>query len=185
MITMKEKELRRFSRRQLLELMLEQSKQIDKLESELKAAQEQLKTRSIVAREAGSIAQAALQLSGIFETAQQAADLYLKSVYSTMPPGREEKPRQNAADAQKRESGAPKTVMSKMPPQRSTVQQAGAPRAPQPQRNAVPRHSPGSHPVKPLHAPMQDADETVRRADDIISEILSQFAEQETTDFDF
>lgn len=77
---MTDKELRRLSRRQLLELMLVQSKRIDKLEQELAKAKELLASRRIVAREAGSIAEAALQLSGIFEAAQEAANLYLENV---------------------------------------------------------------------------------------------------------
>lgn len=88
---MTDKELRRLSRSQLLELMLAQSKRIDKLERELEKAQDELENRRIVAEEAGSIAEAALRLSGIFEAAQQAADMYLESVQQTATKTKQEK----------------------------------------------------------------------------------------------
>ena len=88
---MTDKELRRLSRSQLLELMLVQSKRIDKLERELAKAQDELENRRIVAEEAGSIAEAALRLSGIFEAAQQAADMYLESVQQTGTKTKQEK----------------------------------------------------------------------------------------------
>lgn len=77
---MTNKELRKLSRRQLLELMLEQSKRIDELEDQLIDAHQQLENRQIEISEAGSIAEAAMQLNGVFEAAQRAADQYLLSV---------------------------------------------------------------------------------------------------------
>lgn len=77
---MTDKELHRLNRRQLLELMLSQSRRIDKLERELAEAKEQLENRRIVAEQSGSIAEAALRLSGVFEAAEEAAALYLESV---------------------------------------------------------------------------------------------------------
>ena len=77
---MTDKELKKLSRRQLLELMLAQSKRIDRLEYELEQAYARLDNNRIVAAKAGSIAEAALRLSGVFEAAQDAADMYLDSV---------------------------------------------------------------------------------------------------------
>lgn len=77
---MTEKELRKLNRRQLLELMLEQSKRIDKLEYALVKAQEELNNRRITIQESGNIAEAALRLNNIFEAAQQAADQYVESI---------------------------------------------------------------------------------------------------------
>lgn len=77
---MAKKELSKLSRKQLLELMLEQSKRIDELEQELKAARAELNNRRIVAAASGSIAEAALRLNHIFEAAQDAADQYLLSI---------------------------------------------------------------------------------------------------------
>lgn len=77
---MTNKELQKLNRKQLLELMLEQSKRIDQLERQLTAAQNELENRRIVAQEAGSIAEAALRLNNVFEAAQMAADQYLENI---------------------------------------------------------------------------------------------------------
>lgn len=77
---MTEKELRKLNRKQLLELLLEQSKRVDVLEKQLAAAEARLNERIILEAEAGSIAEASLRLNGVFEAAQAAADQYLESV---------------------------------------------------------------------------------------------------------
>ena len=64
--------LNNLSREELLDLALAQQKQIEALQQQL--------MQQTAADEAGSIAQAALQLSGVFEKAQQAADVYLENV---------------------------------------------------------------------------------------------------------
>lgn len=73
---MTERELRRLSRTDLLELLLTQSRQIDALQEELALAKQALEDKNIAIRKSGSIAEAALQLSGIFEAAQKACDQY-------------------------------------------------------------------------------------------------------------
>lgn len=77
---MTDKELRRLSRTELLELLLKQMKENKELKSRLELAQESLADRDIHISHAGSIAEAALQLSGIFDTAQEVADQYLENV---------------------------------------------------------------------------------------------------------
>ena len=77
---MTEKELKKLNRKQLLELLLQQTERTEFLEAELEKANQKLADRIIKEKEAGSIAGAALQLSGIFEAAQNAADLYLESI---------------------------------------------------------------------------------------------------------
>ena len=79
---MTEKELKKLNRKQLLELLLRQTERADQLESELEEAKKQLEDKRITEMEAGSIAQAALQLNGIFEAAQKAADQYLYNIKS-------------------------------------------------------------------------------------------------------
>ena len=64
--------LEKLSREELLDLALTQQRQIEALQQQL--------MQQTAADEAGSIAQAALQLSGVFEKAQQAADVYLENV---------------------------------------------------------------------------------------------------------
>lgn len=120
---MTDKELHKLSKRELLEMLLEQAKEAERLtgllaetERELHHMEEtyerlrdrldkkdlQIKTlketlekerhkREIELREAGSIAEAALRLNGVFEAAQKAADQYLESIREMYPsPG--EKP---------------------------------------------------------------------------------------------
>ena len=77
---MNEKELKRLNRKQLLELLLIQIERADALEQRLEEAEAKLKSRELAQMRAGSLAEAALQLSGIFEAAQEAADLYLENV---------------------------------------------------------------------------------------------------------
>lgn len=77
---MTEKELKKLSRIDLLEMLLEQSKEVERLSAELEEAQKKLKDRSIQLDEAGSIAEAALRLNGIFDIAQIAADQYLDNL---------------------------------------------------------------------------------------------------------
>ena len=67
--------------------MLVQSREIDRLRGELAAREaelaerdRQLADRSIAISKAGSIAEASLRLSGVFQDAQRAADLYLANV---------------------------------------------------------------------------------------------------------
>lgn len=77
---MTEKELKKLNRYQLLELIIIQSEQIQELQEQLQQAQAQIDAQDIRITEAGSIAEASLQLSGIFEAAQAAADIYLENV---------------------------------------------------------------------------------------------------------
>ena len=77
---MKERDLNKLKRSELLELMLAQSQEIDELRTELEQAREALKRREIALAEAGNIAEAALRLNQVFEQAQAAADQYLENV---------------------------------------------------------------------------------------------------------
>ena len=80
---MTQNELKQLSRVELLEIMIEQAEEIEQLKAELKAQQEMVKDREVKINNAGSIAEASLMLSGIFETAQTAADQYLENVHQT------------------------------------------------------------------------------------------------------
>ncbi|MBR3753005.1 MAG: hypothetical protein IKK50_07745 [Ruminiclostridium sp.] len=77
---MTDEELRKLKRGDLLELLVEQGRELDDLQLRLHTAEKALEDRRIQLDEAGSIAQAALQLNGVFEAAQTAADQYLESV---------------------------------------------------------------------------------------------------------
>lgn len=77
---MTDREMKKLSRTQLLEMLLMQSREVTRLREQLQQAQEQLDCRRIQIEESGSIAEAALKLSGIFENAQAAADHYLMHI---------------------------------------------------------------------------------------------------------
>lgn len=79
---MTEKERKRLRRVDLLELLTRQSREMDRLRSELLETREKLEQKELTMQESGSIAEAALKLSGIFEAAQASADQYLESVKS-------------------------------------------------------------------------------------------------------
>lgn len=75
-----DKELRKLKRKELLEIMLSQAKLIEELENELAKTKKELNNKNIMIKEAGSIAEASMKLSGIFEKAQEVADQYLNSI---------------------------------------------------------------------------------------------------------
>ena len=77
---MTEKELLKLKRSELLEIMLAQSREIDKLREELAEAKAKVEEREIRLEKAGSIAEASLRLTNIFEEAQKAVDLYVENV---------------------------------------------------------------------------------------------------------
>lgn len=77
---MTKKELKRMSRVELLELLLEIDQENERLSEENKKLRAQLNARRIQLEQAGSIAEAALALNHVFEVAQSAADQYLESI---------------------------------------------------------------------------------------------------------
>lgn len=70
------KELKRLRRSDLLEMLLELSKENQALRQELAKAHQQLQDRTILIQESGSLAEAALRLNGVFEAAQAACQQY-------------------------------------------------------------------------------------------------------------
>ena len=77
---MTEKELRRLSRTDLLELLLAQRRENEQLRCILDETQAQLADRTIKIDQAGSIAEASLQLSGIFTAAQDSCQYYMDNI---------------------------------------------------------------------------------------------------------
>ena len=77
---MTEKELKKLNRQELLEVLLAQSKKIDRLQAQLKETKEKLAEKELMISEAGSIAEASLVLNNIFADAQKAADQYLYNI---------------------------------------------------------------------------------------------------------
>lgn len=77
---MNERTLKQLKKIELYEILLVQSKEIDRLKQELIETQQKLENKQIIIQEAGSLADAALKLTKIFEEAQKAADIYLKNI---------------------------------------------------------------------------------------------------------
>lgn len=76
---MTEREVKRLSRAELLEMLLAQSKEVESLQQQLVAAGEKLYQRELLLETSGSIAEAALRLNGVFEAADAAAAQYLEN----------------------------------------------------------------------------------------------------------
>lgn len=77
---MTDRELRKLSRADLLELLLKEHKENEQLRLQLEQAQEKLTSREIEIEVAGSLAEAALRLNDVFKAADQAAAQYLHNV---------------------------------------------------------------------------------------------------------
>ena len=77
---MTEKELRRLSRRELLEMLITRTMENERLTEELQQARKELSDREFIQDRAGSMAEAALQLNGVFEAADRAAREYLENI---------------------------------------------------------------------------------------------------------
>ena len=88
-ITTAEHQLKKLKRQELLEILVNQSREIDRLKAELKDAREHLEDRQVRIAKSGTLAEASLQIYHIFETAQKAADLYLENVKLAASDGQE------------------------------------------------------------------------------------------------
>jgi chemotaxis regulatin CheY-phosphate phosphatase CheZ len=72
--------MRKLSRKELLQILVTQSKQIEQLEAKLREAEHELDHHMLIMKEAGTMAEAALRLNHIFEDADAACRQYLNSI---------------------------------------------------------------------------------------------------------
>ena len=77
---MTDKELRRLVRSELLEMLIAQTDENDRLKTGVEQAEAQLRDRRIAIDKAGSLAEAALSLNGVFQAAEAAAQQYLENI---------------------------------------------------------------------------------------------------------
>ena len=98
---MTEKELKKLSRAELLKLLLEEAEKNETLSAQVRDLKAQLAERMLAVEKAGSIAEASLQLNGVFEAAQAAAEQYLENV-RTLSGRQEAVCRQMEAEARKK-----------------------------------------------------------------------------------
>ena len=77
---MTDRELRKLSRTDLLEMLVDLSEELNRTKQQLEAAEEKLNKRQILIDNAGSIAEASLQLNGVFEAAEAAGEQYVENI---------------------------------------------------------------------------------------------------------
>lgn len=77
---MTDKKLKKLSRQELLELLLEQTREVERLRGELEKAEAVIEERRIKVDSSGSIAEAALKINEVMEAAQAAAAQYLENI---------------------------------------------------------------------------------------------------------
>lgn len=76
---MTEKDLKKLNRYQLLELLILQTERSDQLQARVDELEKQLQERELKIDSMGSIAEASLQIGGVFQAVQAAAELYLSA----------------------------------------------------------------------------------------------------------
>lgn len=79
-VGMTDKELRRLTRFELLQMLIEQVEENSALQDKLAQAESELKDRQIRIDNAGSLAEASLSLNGVFKAAEEAAQQYLENI---------------------------------------------------------------------------------------------------------
>ena len=77
---MTELNLKKLSRADLLEMLIDQGEELEAVKEKLAAAEAKLQDRELAINEAGSIAEASLKLNGVFDAAQSAAQQYLDNI---------------------------------------------------------------------------------------------------------
>lgn len=77
---MTDKELKHLNRAELLELLLAQTEENERLKQQLQDARAQLEDRRLLMEECGTMAEAALKLNGVFDAVDKAVRQYLENV---------------------------------------------------------------------------------------------------------
>ena len=77
---MADKTLRKLKRAELLEMLIDQSKEVEDLKKQVAELTGKLEDRQILLDRAGTIAEASFQMNGVLEAAQTAAQQYLDNL---------------------------------------------------------------------------------------------------------
>lgn len=84
---MADMQLKKMKRSELLELLIERTRQIDQLKTQIEGLERQLnekdaqlKERKIAIENAGSLAEASVHINGMFAAAQNSADQFLENI---------------------------------------------------------------------------------------------------------
>lgn len=88
---MTDKEVKRLSRSQLIEIIYQLQIREEALSDQNKRLEEELRSKRIRVEDAGNIAEAALALNNVFQSAQDAAMQYLSEIQAIREAAEEEK----------------------------------------------------------------------------------------------
>ena len=77
---MRSRDCRHYSRRELIEIIYELERREEKLEKRLERARARLKDRTMRMERAGSLAEVAAVIAGLFEAADETVAMYLAGV---------------------------------------------------------------------------------------------------------
>ena len=77
---MTDKQLKKLSRAELLEMLLMQTNEVERLKEELAQVRSQLEDKTMTLLQAGNIAEATVGLNHLFQSAQQTAEEYLERI---------------------------------------------------------------------------------------------------------
>lgn len=77
---MRDNDLKKLNRVELLKMLIDQMTENERLQEENARLKKQVADRKIAIRSCGSIAEAALEVNGVFEAAEAAAKQYLENV---------------------------------------------------------------------------------------------------------
>ncbi len=77
---MTDRELKKLRRDTLLEMMLKQQEELEQLREQLQEAEEKIRSQETELHKLSSIAEGALKLSKIYETAQASAEAYVEKI---------------------------------------------------------------------------------------------------------
>lgn len=95
------KELKRLSRRELVDIIYQLKKNEQEMQEEIESLKNELQDKRIRVSTAGSIADAAVSITNVFSTAQMTADVYLREI-SAMKEDAEKECVRKAEDAEKK-----------------------------------------------------------------------------------
>lgn len=73
-------DLKKLTRAELLELLIEQTEENEKLRTQLRDTENKLLDKRLTCENAGTLADAVLKLNGVFEAAQSACDQYIENI---------------------------------------------------------------------------------------------------------
>lgn len=77
---MTDKELKRLNRTELLQLLMNQVRETEQLQAKVQELTEQIQKHEITCQNAGTLAEAALALNGVFQAADEAAQKYVQEM---------------------------------------------------------------------------------------------------------